>query len=376
MSYLLIPYQNLFKKDDPLSNEIIPVDTFYTVTEHALVFGPLFRKNSVQDQNLTRRIEEVIAYATFRKSHNTIISENTEAPIPHSLQVISLHMYPYYMVMDAALPGSKVPEDTELLELSGNRMIRFSLIPDTGPVIRRWIAPIKDSAPAPGEEELKHVIRMELEAFLSGIQKKSVDPVHEETRLKIFETIMTKGEESFKHLKDEKKYINLILRLLALDQSHGHSHGFDFGEMFPDYEPKTTPDEILDYRPALWEIFEGLPAASLDNLKPLVSLHTDYLKKAKNNPGSWREGNMILGAPGQEYIPSDEELILCEIDKRITIIVSGTELKTLQKYYTEHNLTGTELTIMTVEIWHADVMGSGRFFYASKPETEVLLRLE
>ena len=96
------------------------------------------------------------------------------------------------------------------------------------------------------------------------------------------------------------------------------------------------------------------------------------MQKAKKNPGTWEQGNMILGAPEREYIPSDEELILCEIDNRLKNIITGTEKNTLLKYCKENGFIGKELNLFSIEIWHADVMGSGRFFYAGELKKEVI----
>jgi hypothetical protein len=373
VSYMLVPYQHLFKSEAGVSSAIIHADSFYTVTRHALVFGPLYRKNHARDDNRASRVEELVAWTTKKKANNTIVPGKQEIPVPPSLQLISLELYPHYVLMDAAIPGSVIPGDKELITLSGNRMIRLSLIPDAGPVRQRWIAPPPETGEFPGEGELQGILSRELEALCKGIRENSIDPVPEEPRLHIFHRIMEKG--------DREEYRDLIRRLLALDESSVESSEFtpdgsDTGEydpenLFPDYEPKTTPDVILDYRPGLQEVFSQYPGPFLDNLADLVSLHHETAIKAKENPGEWHEGTIILGGAEKEYIPSDEELVVCEIDRRILIILTDTPGETLQHYYKAHNLWGTELEIMTIEIWHADVMGSGRFFYADLPEKTI-----
>jgi len=370
VSYMLVPHQNLFNKKDPLSNKIVPDNTFVTVTMHALVFGPLFRKNSVEDHDLLKKIEKIISYTTYKKIHNEIISEQTEEPIPQSLQIISIKVFPFYMIMDVALPGSIVPDDKTLLTLSGNRMINLSLIPDKGTITQRWIAPGNNKVQDKNIEELKDIIRYELGAFLENIANKSVDPGTEVARINVLNTIIQKAQKNFKNVDEEKKYISFILRLLALEQSVGQAYGFDYGDMFPDYEPKITPDTILDYRPALSDIFLQLPKNTLVNLKTLILLHEKYFKKADNNHGNWIHGNMILGAPEKEYIPSDDELILCEIDGRIRNILLGTEVQILKKYYKENKLLGKKIILVQIDIWHVDVMGSGRFFYSGSLQRE------
>ena len=58
-------------------------------------------------------------------------------------------------------------------------------------------------------------------------------------------------------------------------------------DLFPDYEPKTTPDTIEDYlRTPEGEVFKilmELRGAKLENLKQILNLFKKYQKKAKKN---------------------------------------------------------------------------------------------
>ena len=75
---------------------------------------------------------------------------------------------------------------------------------------------------------------------------------------------------------------------------------------------------------------------------------------------------MILGARAKEYIPSDEELILAEVGKRIM----GT-METFHQDQRSKVLRGLWclpriLRFSEFTFTHSDVMGSGRFFYVDE----------
>ncbi len=139
---------------------------------------------------------------------------------------------------------------------------------------------------------------------------------------------------------------------------------------FGDYQPKLTPDTVLDYRPSIRAVIEEFPSLhnpSFDKLVALLQLLEDVQAKAKKNPGHTQPGNMILGADREEYKPSDDELLESHVGDVIKGVVAGTpeELRpALAK-----KLKGNR-TYNVIRVRHSDVMGSGRFFYASKPQPE------
>jgi hypothetical protein len=139
-------------------------------------------------------------------------------------------------------------------------------------------------------------------------------------------------------------------------------------ERFPDYRPKTSADTVLDYRPQISARLEKLPEASLGNLPGLIGLLEDYRKKSRRNPGKTEEGNVILGADPQEYVPSDEELIQSEIGERIRKVVQAASPAALKKA----KLTARQVEYGAITYRHVDVMGSGRFFYASSPTKTII----
>ena len=149
---------------------------------------------------------------------------------------------------------------------------------------------------------------------------------------------------------------------------------------FPDYVPKTTPDTVFDYvKDPESEIFEVLkklnvstgntfPRIDLNQLKLALQLFKKYKREAKAHPGTYREGNMILGAPPKEYIPSEGELIVSELGRMINHVRKTHSEEELEEYCKKHGIHELEIDYDEIQFFHADVMGSGRFFYAEKTE--------
>ncbi|MHA1106849.1 MAG: hypothetical protein ACTSPN_14220, partial [Promethearchaeota archaeon] len=90
--------------------------------------------------------------------------------------------------------------------------------------------------------------------------------------------------------------------------------------LFPDYEPKITPDTIEDYlrgASKVYEILAEVGESSPGNLKKIVKYFKIYVKKAIKSPGGSRKGNIAVGADFNQYYPSEEELIASELGKII-----------------------------------------------------------
>ena len=120
----------------------------------------------------------------------------------------------------------------------------------------------------------------------------------------------------------------------------------------PGYVAKDTPDTLLDYRPALAGAVAALPA--------LLRAHAVYAEAAVASPGHWRDGAVMLGADLRDYVPSDAELLAAETGERIAAMARTA------------GIDGRALTYRRFTFRHADVMGSGRYFYASPPRTVTL----
>lgn len=136
----------------------------------------------------------------------------------------------------------------------------------------------------------------------------------------------------------------------------------------PGYEPKISADTILDYRRSLERRVSKLPPPTLDSLGDLLATLGTLQAAAAKNPGRWRDGNLPLGAEPNEYVPSDEELLISEVGERIRCVVEETPQRPLVSRLNRIGVSERFIEYNAVVIYHADVMGSGRFFYARQPK--------
>ena len=147
----------------------------------------------------------------------------------------------------------------------------------------------------------------------------------------------------------------------------------DEKNLFPDYEPKITPDTIEDYlgKPSkVYEILEEIGEPKIGNLNIILAKFNEYQKKAKKNVGKYEEGNIAIGADQFQYYPSEEELLVSELGKLIVQLsesYSKQQLKTLKLRY---GIKTQQINFFEISFRHVDVMGSGRFFYANKATKE------
>ena len=154
--------------------------------------------------------------------------------------------------------------------------------------------------------------------------------------------------------------------------------------MFPDYEPKRTPDTIFDFGlppdSKIFEIFDKLdvnrgilfPTIELKSLKTAIKLFHKYYEEAENNPGEFREGNPVLGAPEEEYIPSEAALIVSELGTLIRNLICNLDEQLtheeMDNFKKKEGILDEQLVYHEIQFNHLDVMGSGRFFYAHRVE--------
>jgi len=156
-----------------------------------------------------------------------------------------------------------------------------------------------------------------------------------------------------------------IMAILMLAAAPGWAQ--DEQERFPDYEPKTTADTVLDYRPELADEIAALPPAILEALGVLGAAwgQTDF--EASRDPGEWIDGNVALGAEPREYVPSDSELIAAELGARIEAVLMAMPAER-RRIEAINVWVSYPFTYRAFTFRHVDVMGSGRFFYASPAE--------
>lgn len=151
--------------------------------------------------------------------------------------------------------------------------------------------------------------------------------------------------------------------------------------VFGDYQPKTSPDTVYDfiggrnYQNQDFDTLNEFSESNLENLKSILNLFRRYKEKAKQNPGYYIDGNVILGAPPNEYMPSMEELICSEFGENIRNIIENNSKKDIEEVKKKEGIASQKIKFTEIYFTHCDVMGSGRFFYADKIEKKIVLDL-
>ena len=139
--------------------------------------------------------------------------------------------------------------------------------------------------------------------------------------------------------------------------------------LFPNYEPKITPDIIEDYLRGpskIYDILAEVGESSSGNLKKIVKYFKKYIKKAIKNLGGSQKGNIAVGADFNQYYPSEEELLASELGKMIEKIVNSHSREEFEKVKKQEGIKSQKIEFNEIYFRHVDVMGSGRFFYAEK----------
>lgn len=141
-------------------------------------------------------------------------------------------------------------------------------------------------------------------------------------------------------------------------------------DLFPDYEPKKTPDTIKDYlrypKTKIFNILDEIGEPSIDKLNIILDLFVKYKEEAKKNPGRVENGRVYLGAELKQYVPSEEELLVSELGKLIQNIVTNHSKDELEEYKKRMKIKSQNIVFYEITFRHVDVMGSGRYFYAEK----------
>jgi len=141
------------------------------------------------------------------------------------------------------------------------------------------------------------------------------------------------------------------------------------------YTPKMTPDTVLDYRPRIVRRYESLPPRTVKALPQLVRTFQEIKAAASKQRGRWVSGMTNLGANPREYRPTDAELLLSVVGNRIRSLVSRGSLGEITRILSSTGVKADKISYHHFDFRHADVMGAGRYFYASPPRRmTVLLR--
>jgi len=141
---------------------------------------------------------------------------------------------------------------------------------------------------------------------------------------------------------------------------------------FLDYRPKRSSDTLLDYRPALSLDTAGLPAVAMDQIAELVARMDALTAAARGAPGVFEPGDTALGANPQEYVPTDAELRAAQLGDALADLLTQQGSKKANAAWDTMGNRKRSLVYNRFIFRHVDVMGSGRFFYASPPIPTVI----
>lgn len=144
----------------------------------------------------------------------------------------------------------------------------------------------------------------------------------------------------------------------------------DAAAAFPGYTPKDTADTVLDYRAGVAGDINALPPVS--DGPALARAFIEWKARAAALPGAYEQGAVQLGADPQEYRPSDAELVAAEAGDRLAAAISGADEATRAGITAVLGDAPESRVYRRFDYRHSDVMGSGRYFYASKPKEAAL----
>lgn len=129
------------------------------------------------------------------------------------------------------------------------------------------------------------------------------------------------------------------------------------------------PVTVLEYRPSVASEIGALP--SVGDAAALAAAFATWKARADAEPGAFEAGQIQLGADPQEYRPTDAELVAAEAGERLAAALTGADEATRTSVTTILNGVSTYRSFTFRRV---DVMGSGRYLYASPPrETQLPL---
>lgn len=371
LSYHLIPWQNFSAKTGDLMHDTELLTELITVTNYAIIYRSFASvKPDVQEEKSLKDFYELFK-KIIRYDHNQEPVEEDNLEMPDRIQIIASDLFRNYLNVQVTIPGSTLPEAERWNQVSKSRMVRLDLVPDRGPVTTRWFAPAKRNISAEYSsvrDQLLDIFSEAIDAALKNPQNREEIFVSAKQKIGILLPTATSKKNFLYH-----EYESRLRDWLLLPYEEVATATVE--NIFPDYQPKRTPDTILDYMPELAEEYFKIPDASLENICELIKLFHIYRKQAAKHPGKWIEGNPILGAQPEEYQPTAEELLLGEIGDRINTIAKVNAHPAIMTRLAEGRIRPTRLKYQRFTFTHMDVMGSGRFFYVENLEkAEITLK--
>lgn len=132
-------------------------------------------------------------------------------------------------------------------------------------------------------------------------------------------------------------------------------------------QPMDRAVTVTDYRSSVAGDIGSLPSVS--DPAALASVFASWRSRAAASPGAMEDGAIPLGADPQEYRPSDPELVAAEAGDRLAAALNGADDATKAAVSAA---VGGDASYKRFDYRVVDVMGSGRYFYASSPKAASL----
>ncbi|HOY77772.1 MAG TPA: hypothetical protein PLN33_08190 [Hyphomonadaceae bacterium] len=134
--------------------------------------------------------------------------------------------------------------------------------------------------------------------------------------------------------------------------------------------PASTAATVTDFRNAVAGNIGSLP--SVGDPAALATAFADWKARAASAPGAYEQGQVQLGADPQEYNPSDAELVAAEAGDRLSAALRGADDATKAAVAATLGDAPEARVYRRFDYRGVDVMGSGRYVYASKPKEAAL----
>lgn len=134
--------------------------------------------------------------------------------------------------------------------------------------------------------------------------------------------------------------------------------------------PASTSATVNDFRSSIAGSINALP--SVGDPAALATAFADWKARAAAAPGAYEQGQVQLGADPQEYNPSDAELVAAEAGDRLSAALRGADDATRAAVAATLGDAPEARVYRRFDYRSVDVMGSGRYVYASKPKEAAL----
>ncbi len=131
-----------------------------------------------------------------------------------------------------------------------------------------------------------------------------------------------------------------------------------------------TSATVTDFRGSVAGSINALPSVS--DAAALAAAFADWKARAASAPGAYEQGQVQLGADPQEYNPSDAELVAAEAGDRLSAALNGADDATKAAVAAALGDAPEARVYRRFDYRQVDVMGSGRYVYASKPKEAAL----